>query len=144
MKNFRVKLIDGNKATKDENVKGFLGDATVETPMPMAYSRGEAIKKAKMFGGKIDEIKNVINIEELKLAKVNGIDLTLKIKLELAKINPQFRDTDLTLLERIFSADVFFDILKKNKKRLNDKSIEQLEVLAENMWSFDYVLVANV
>lgn len=144
MKNFRVKLIDGHFAKETENVKGYLGDATLKVPMPMVYSRGAAIKKARMYHGKIEEIKNNVMIEDLKIAKVEESKLTAEIRLELNVRTPEFKDTEKTLNEAIYNPNVFFNILSENRKRLSEQTIEQLEILIENMYSYDYVLIAKI
>lgn len=52
---YRVKLLKGHSAKKDQIVDGYLGNSfgngKVET-----YDRGDAIKKARLFGGKIEKI----------------------------------------------------------------------------------------
>jgi len=62
---YKVCLLDGHKANEDQIKDGCLKDAFCDTVAE--YSRGEAIKKARMFGGKIEIAQEVrymfINIE---------------------------------------------------------------------------------
>ena len=49
--NYKVRLLDGHLAKPDQTVNGYLGSGE-----PQTYTRGEAIKKARMFGGKIEKL----------------------------------------------------------------------------------------
>jgi len=55
MKNqmYRVKLLIGHTAKEDQHKNGYLGYPHEDNPIE--YTRGEAIKKARMFGGKIEK-----------------------------------------------------------------------------------------
>lgn len=50
---FKVKLLPEHTAKQGQHIDGYLASfGTVAE-----YTRGQAIKKAQMFGGKIEEIK---------------------------------------------------------------------------------------
>lgn len=57
MKLYRIKLGKYNTVLKFQNVDGYLGNAFNRDNKIQHYTKGEAIKKAKLFGGEIEEIK---------------------------------------------------------------------------------------
>ena len=112
MKKYRVKLTSQSKYRQDQRVidpknpeaGGYLGDAYAGTPS--LYSRGEAIKKARMFGGKIEEYVGAYQIVDvISVAHVPYDSLPEVVKEELKKHSPSFQDTDDTLGEQMFSVD---------------------------------------
>ncbi len=62
---YRVRLIKGHDARPDQIVDGCLGNS-FDNGKIQEYSRGEAIKKAKLFGGKIEGIEGSETDRELK------------------------------------------------------------------------------
>ena len=52
---YKVRLLDGHLAKPDQIVNGYLGNA-FGNGEPMTYTRGEAIKKARGFKGKIEKL----------------------------------------------------------------------------------------
>jgi len=66
---YKVKLQSGHSAKKDQmNKDGYLSMNGVH---PIEYTRGEAIKKANSFGGKI-EIHREVKYFFVKLQEING------------------------------------------------------------------------
>lgn len=112
MKKFRVKLTSQSKYRQDQRVVdpknpeagGYLGDAYFGTPS--LYSRGEAIKKANVFNGKIEEYKgNYQIVDVINVAHIPFNSLPKSVVNEFAKHSPSFKDTDSTINEEIFSVD---------------------------------------
>ncbi len=54
---YNVLLLEGHRAQRTQMYQGFLGDRI--NGIKAEYSRGEAIKKARAFGGKIVESGNL-------------------------------------------------------------------------------------
>jgi len=61
MKYYKVKLLEGHKAKPEDIVNGYLGNVFNDGEV-CVYTRGEAIKKAGMFGGKIEVTTEPVNI----------------------------------------------------------------------------------
>lgn len=112
MKKYRVKLTPQSRYREDQRVidpknpnsGGYLGNAYVGTPS--LYSRGEAIKKARTFNGKIEEYKSEYQVVDvISVAHIPFDSLPSKVKEEFEKHIPSFQDTDETLGEQMFSVD---------------------------------------
>jgi len=116
MKKYRVKLSGQSTARREQmvidpknpNVGSYLGDAYFGTPS--LYSRGEAIKKARIFNGKIEEYKGSYQVVDvISVAHIPFDSLPKVVVDEFAKHTPSFKDTDKTLGEEMFSVDSIVD-----------------------------------
>lgn len=108
MQLYRVKLNEGHTATADQVAEGYLGNyATID---PALYTRGEAQKKAKMFGGSIEPFGRDYTVDELKIIQIPKAQLSQFLINELQD-REVFVDTDYGLQEAMYSSDVFETIL---------------------------------
>lgn len=112
MKKYRVRLTEKSNNRKDQRVFDpknpedgyFLGDSY--DGVPSLYTRGEAIKKAKIFNGKIEEYVGAYQIVDvISVAHIPYDSLPDVVKAEFSKHSPSFQDTDETLGEQMFSVD---------------------------------------
>ena len=60
MKYYKVRLLDGHSARPDQIVDGYIGNGFGSGTVHNQYTRGEAIKKARMFGGKAEFSHEVV------------------------------------------------------------------------------------
>ena len=104
---YKVRLLDGHNARPDQvSNTGYLGNEESES----IYTRGEALKKARMFKGKIELVglsKALTKVSMTQLAQDFLLDRVIR-ELEGREI---FIDTDSHLDEKIYSGDVFEAIL---------------------------------
>ncbi len=151
---YRVKLNNPKKAKKLNN-NGYLDGGFGRIG---SYTRGDAIKKAKAFDGEIERIVESFIITDAKMAQINENAL-LDGVVKALKGREQFEDTEETLGERIYNADVIEDILgeqselqKAAKKKqlvkgfllLSDKSIAQLEELSDALGEYQYLQITVI
>jgi len=146
MKKYRVKLTSESNHRQDQKVidpknpeSGFyLGDVYSETPS--LYSRGEAVKKAKTFNGKIEVYNGAYQIVDvISVAHVPYDSLPDVVKAEFEKHSPSFQDTDETLGEQMFSVDAIKEeVIAECKTESTRVELRELyEIL--NDGSFCYV-----
>lgn len=141
---YKVKLNNPKKAdhitnhvTKDGYLMSFGRTAT--------YTRGEAIKKARMFDGKIERVEETFIVTDAKIAQIHENNL-LKGVLKQLQGREMFVDADPHNEERMYSADVFEQILSEQDglegSRMaiqNEEVIAQLEELADALGEYQYV-----
>lgn len=146
-KKYRVKLNEPNTIRAEKNNNGYLDGGYGRIG---SYTRGDAIKKARMFNGSIEEIKPTFIITDAKIAQIHENNLLHGI-VELLKGREQFEDTEETIGERIYNADVFEQILSEqdgmdaSKFAIKDKKVlNQLEELADALGEYQYVQVTMI
>jgi len=88
--------------------------------------------------------KVILYVDKLKMARVNESDIPKTI---LSKIEGResFTDSDLTLGERIFSANIF--CLKEQEEifqTLSEGEKQELQSIYEQVEKFDYILLGRV
>ena len=148
---YRVKLNEGHTAKADQVAKGYLGDySTVD---PALYSKGEAQKKAKMFGGKVEAFGKAYHLNELSIVQIPNEQLSQKLLDEL-KDRECFVDTDNDLNEVLYSADVFEAILGEVDEYIEMQGlitwgsyqpfIDELLVLNELSREYQYVMITSI
>lgn len=69
VKLYRVKLLEGHSAREDQNFNGYVGFNTRQFAEACEYTRGIAIKKARQFGGKIEQVILPVN-ETIKYCRI--------------------------------------------------------------------------
>ena len=80
MQLYRVKLNEGHTAKPDQIAGEYLGGyANID---PMLYTRSEAHKKARMFGGTIEPFGRDYTVDELKVIQIPKAQLSQDIPLE--------------------------------------------------------------
>lgn len=81
MKYYKVRIPNDSDVEQDQIIDGYLGNAFGNGKIA-EYTRGEAIKKARMFGGKIEFVRE-IQYAIVTLTEVNGnFDYTHKQLIE--------------------------------------------------------------
>jgi hypothetical protein len=139
---YKVKLKDGHNARPDQVTgTGYLGTDKSEA----IYTRGEAIKKAKMFGGNIEAVRLSSVFRTVTITQIPENALLDKIVKEL-RGREMFIDTDVDFDERIYSGDIFEAILgeygelEDSPMYPQEKVMKQLDELAQ-MVDTEYVQI---
>ena len=148
MKKYRVVLLEGHKAKADQIIDGCLGNVFDDGKVAL-YDRGDAIKKARMFGGKIVEAQGLHSvIGKLSIQTIPENALLFGVT-KLLNGREAFKDaTDND--ERMYHGDIF-ETLANEIDQFSEiervhlfgtpkKVIDQLEELAK-LISADYVLI---
>jgi hypothetical protein len=152
MQLYRVRLNEGHTARPDQIAGDYLGG--YETIDPMLYTRREATKKAKMFGGSIVPFGRDYHLNELKVIQIPKNQLSQALINEL-KDREVFTDTDNMLEEVMYSSDVFEAILgeqfeyfgKQNLIRVGVEYqvlVDELMVLDEICKDSQYVMITTI
>ncbi len=104
---YKVKLLEGHNARPDQvSNTGYLGNEESEC----IYTRGEAIKKARVFGGKIEAVSLSQALTTVSMTQIPQGVLLDGVLVQLLG-REMFMDTDVDLDEKIYSGDVFEAIL---------------------------------
>ena len=148
-KRYKVKLNNPKVWKKGVNNKGYLDGGFGKIG---SYTRGDAIKKARMFDGTIEEIKPTFYITDTKVAQIPENQLLDGVVKEL-KGREMFVDADPNESEeRFYSGDVFEQILgeqgelqkAKMFRITNIKVLNQLEELADALGEYHYVQITTI
>jgi hypothetical protein len=139
---FRVKLNEQHTATNEQIKDGYLANFDEIC----LYSRSEANKKAKVFGGKVEPFgKKYHTGTDCKMLLLPQSELSQKLRNELNG-RESFIDTDEQLGEQIFGADIFDAILEELDGvsnitgRISNELIEELTVLSVLSSNYQYIL----
>lgn len=142
---YKVKLLDGHNARPDQvSNTGYLGNEDSEA----IYTRGEALKKARMFKGKIELVGLSRALSTVTMTQIPEDALTDWVVRQLQG-REMFEDTDSTLNEKIYSGDVFEAILGEYAELEGSplypqaKHMKQLDELAQ-MVDTDYVQITKI
>src|SRR6188474_2000264 len=98
---YKVKVTHPEKIPHQVTPDGYL--KFYETNEPYLYSRGQAIKKANWFGGKIEKVET-IPVTESSLIILSANDLSFEIR-ELMKKREDFAGKEKNT--HIFNSDIF-------------------------------------
>lgn len=142
---WKVKIIHPEKIPHQVTPEGYL--KFYETNEPYLYSRGQAIKKANWFGGKIEKVATVPTTES-SLIELSAKDLLFEIR-ELMKLREDFAGKNSD--SQIFNSDIFVTIrqeleqLGADNKDFKPKAevITQLVQLSQ-VCTTEYVLVKDM
>jgi hypothetical protein len=134
---FRVKLAN-TKVHKNNNVEGYLGNS-FNNGLISHYTRGEAIKKANAFGGKIEPVKSTFLVQDLKVAMLSEMNLIFPIENLLKGKETAGKANG----EVFYYATVFEAILAENTN-LSVKVKNQLTELINVMYDYDYFLLVDI
>lgn len=143
MQLYKVKLNEGHTAEPNQVINGYLASFPDELGI---YTRGEALKKAIAFGGKIEKHGRNYSTMESKFLNLDGDELSPAVKREL-KNREVYVDTVDDLREPIYYGDVFATILgeetekEKILQRHAASLIDELIVLDNICANYDYVRV---
>jgi hypothetical protein len=104
MQLYAVKLNEGHKARPDQQFDGWLGSGYIEF-----YTRGEAIKKARVFGGSIKPMGKKYTVKSLNVLQLSKKDIH-KVIVHKLKGMEAFKDTQ-EIDEPLYQGDVFETIM---------------------------------
>jgi len=152
MQLYRVRLNEGHTARPDQIAGDYLGG--YETIDPMLYTRREATKKAKMFGGSIVPFGRDYAVDELKVIQIPKTQLSKTLINELQG-REVFLDTDNLLEEVMYSSDVFETILGEQYEYFEKQTlirvgkehqvlVDELLVLDEICKDSQYVMITTI
>jgi hypothetical protein len=152
MQLYRVKLNEGHTAKPYQIAVGYLGNYS--TTDPALYSKSEAQKNAKMFGGKIEKFGKDYSLNELKMVQIPKEQLSKELLNELND-RESFTDTDSDLDEKVYSADVFEAVLNEVDEAIEQELlvrvgkdtqtlIDELLVLIELTKNYEYVMIISI
>ena len=143
MQLYGVKLNDGHKARVDQQFEGYLGSGYIEF-----YTRGEAIKKAKAFGGSIKPMGKNYTVKPLNILQLSKKEIHRLIVEELKGMEA-FKDTE-EIGEPLYYGDVFEQIIgevseiTKMKGTTFPPNFEmELKVLNTLCFNADYIMLVD-
>lgn len=134
---FTVKLNDKNNARPDQIFNGYLGS----DGRKITYPRGEAIKKARMFGGKIESVVDYV-VDTLKVGQITRNSLTYGLEQELDKRKVYGKVRATLSNEIMVYGNVFDDLIVEHNKgeiTLDAKALAQCKDIAESVTDYQYV-----
>ena len=138
MQLYRVRLQEGHTARPDQISGEYLGNyATID---PTLYTRSEANKKARMFGGSIEPFGRDYAVDELKVIQIPKAQLSQALINELQH-REIFVDTDYGLQEVMYSSDVFETILGEQYEYFEKQTL--IRVGKEHQVLVDELLVLD-
>lgn len=140
MQLYKVKLNEGHTAQPDQVTNGYLGYAgDLEL-----YTRGEALKKAIAFGGKIEKHGKNYTVNQTSIVDLSKQELSPAILKELED-REVYVDSDDDINEPIYYADVFSAILGEVTETVRTantpETLDELLVLGNICANYDYVRV---
>lgn len=140
MQLYRVALKHPDTVEPDQNVRGYLGH-NGETCL---YTRGEAIKKARVFGGKIEKYGKSFTTSTISIIRLSEFELSEAIQKEL--INREvYIDADENFNDPIYYGDVFAAIAGELTETINPRNqpeiIEELVILDNICANYEYVMI---
>ena len=145
MQLYKVKLLTGHTAKTDQLYGKYLGNyAYVGVGL---FSRAEALKKAIMFGGKIEKHGKNYTTEKLKLIQLSKSELNPVIVGELEN-REIFDDADTNLHQALFCGTVFNDILNEQEDlafvlQFNKDILDELYTLDIMVSGYDYIMIVE-
>lgn len=141
MQYYKVKLNEGHTANPDQIINGYLALFPNEIGI---YSRREALKKAIMFGGKIEKHGKNYTINECKIIQLAKKELSPAVLREL-KEREVYTDPSDETDEPIYYGDVFAGILGEHSEQtllsFNQDVIDELIVLDNICANYEYVMI---
>lgn len=142
---YKVKLTHPEKNPHQVTPEGYL--KFYETNEPYLYSRGQAIKKASWFGGKIEKVETV-PVTESSLIELSANDLSFEVR-GLMKMREDFAGKASNSL--IFKSDIFVTIrLELQDMEAKDKEFKaKAEIISQliqlsQVCTTEYVLVKDM
>ena len=140
MQLYRVKLNEGHTAKPDQIAGEYLGNySTID---PALYTRAEAHKKARMFGGSIEAFGRDYTVDELKVIQIPKAQISQALINELQH-REIFVDTDYGLQEVMYSSDVFETILGEQYEYFEKQTLimvgKEHQVLVDELLVLDEI-----
>ncbi len=141
-KYYRVKATE-NTQVHSENNQSLIDGYLAWCGEVQLYTRGEAIKKANMFNGKIEEFNHPL-IDTMRDSSLTQISRSAMSEGLLKALDGReaFTDTNVELGETIYEASVFEEVLGENV--VTDVDVLQELTLLSQLVMTEYVQVVNV
>ena len=143
MQLFSVKLNEGHKAKEHQVFEGYLGSEEISL-----FTRGEAIKKAKLFGGSIKPHGKKFTVKSLMVLQLSKKEIDDVIVRQLEG-REAFKDTE-EICEPLYNGDIFetvlCEIFEENKitgGKLPDVLEQELTVLNNICINADYIMLVD-
>ncbi len=140
MQLYKVKLVTGHTARPDQICGEYLG----YEGFLAIYTRGEAIKKANLFRGKIEKHGKNYTANNCKVMRLSKDELSKAVLLELNG-REVYIDKDNETFEPIYYGDVFSTILGEHPEQtmlsFNQDVIDELTILDNICASYEYVMI---
>ncbi len=145
---YKVKLT--NPKLDKSTPEGYLSN-WLDINQPALYTRGEALKKAFMFSGKIEKAENAPTVTNSSIQIISANDLVFGVK-HLLPSRDLFGSTDVESINSfIYDGNVFHKLLialEKHEKENDDFKIKdeiriQLNELSQIITS-EYVLINDM
>ena len=143
MQMYAVKLNEGHKARPDQQFEGWLGEEEI-----CLYTRGEAIKKARQFGGSIKPYGKKFTVKSLTVLQLSKKEIDDVIVRQLEG-REAFKDTE-EICEPLYNGDIFetvlCEIFEENKitgGKLPDVLEQELTVLNNICINADYIMLVD-
>ena len=83
------------------------------------YTRGEAIKKARAFYGKIYKYGKKFTVKNINIIQLSRKEINIWILNEMS-LNPAYKHTDTSINEDMFAGHIFQNILDSLKLSLEN------------------------
>lgn len=138
---YGVKLNENHTAKPEQVYNGFLGEGFINL-----YTKGEAIKKSKQFGGLVKPIGKKYAVDTLGILRLKKSDLSTNVKNLLHKY------TDAVIIDNfdVYTNDVFEELLgilsentKANGTILQSMLVSELNVLNTLCIDAAYVMIVD-
>lgn len=146
MQVYKVRLLKGHLIKKEYVVDGCIG-SEVEPGKIQFYTRSEAIKKARVFGGKIEAHGKKYTTVSLKVLQLAKSELSTEL---INELDGREVSTDTTEGggQHLYYGNVFDTILGENLEnstvnRLSFDVAEEVTVLNVMSGNYDYIMLAE-
>jgi hypothetical protein len=142
MQLYKVKLNEGHTAKPEQISGGYLGN--YEDINVALYTKSEATKKAKMFGGKIEKHGKNYTAVSMKVLQLSKQEISPAV---INQLNGRevFQDTDTAVGEIMYYGDVFDAVLGEQGELseilcLNEAVLDELNVLNNLSYQYAYIM----
>ncbi len=140
MQLYKVVLNNPDTVEPCQNFNGYLGhDNNL-----CLYSRSEAIKKARVFNGKVEKHGKDYTTSIISIVRLSNFELSENIRKELVD-REVYIDADENFNDPIYYGDVFAAIAGELAETINPRNqpetIEELVVLDNICANYEYVMI---
>lgn len=147
MQLYKIKLVDGHNAKRNQTLATIDGKYLGHDRKLCLYTRGEALKKAIAFKGRIEKHGKNYSIAEMKVIQLSRKEISPEILLELEG-REMLIDLDESLNETMYVTTVFGDILTENenrplKDRISFDAADEINTLSELVYLATYVMLVD-
>lgn len=141
MQLYKVKLNEGHTAEPNQVINGYLASFPDELGI---YTRGEALKKAIAFNGKIEKHGKNYTVNDSKIIQLAKQELSSAVLRELEG-RELYKDTSSTFNEPIYFGDVFAAILGEITETIRSTNTPEVQdelIILNNICAkYEYVMI---